>query len=122
MFDHLTSTLRGFVAGGCPAEEHEHLMRQLTTGLELHVTTFRGAAEWRGERVNTRLRARQPSTIRSDRQDGHRRKVPLQAPEVDQVPGVHHAPTAQGRRRHDDCVGQRRSAHGAESLSGRAAQ
>jgi hypothetical protein len=47
LFAHLTSTLRGFVAGGCPAEEHQQLMRQLTNGLELYVTTFRGAAEWR---------------------------------------------------------------------------
>ena len=50
MFDHLTPILRDFVAAGCPLEERELVMRQVTNGIELSETTFRGAAEWRESR------------------------------------------------------------------------
>ncbi len=48
LFDGMTSMLRDFVARGCPADEHELLLRMLTNGLQLYVSTFRGAVEWRG--------------------------------------------------------------------------
>jgi hypothetical protein len=47
LFGSMTSKLRDFVARGCPADEQELLLRLLTNGLELSVTTFRGAAGWR---------------------------------------------------------------------------
>jgi len=50
MFDHLMTKLRDFVAAGCPLEERELILLQVTNGLELSETTFRGAAEWRESR------------------------------------------------------------------------
>ena len=43
----------------------------------------------------------------SDREQEHRRKMTLQAPQVIHIPGVDHAATSQGGRRHHDGISKR---------------